>query len=81
LPPQNSNPPVEIHKHGVLLTGSGSVVADAEAALGDERVADELQVDAVAVRPNEPVDRRAAVLADQRRRRKSAIPGKDPHQH
>ena len=61
------------------LTGSGSVVADTEAAVGDLGVADELQVESIAVRANDSINRRAAVLANQRRRSESSIPGSRLH--
>jgi len=54
-------------------TCGGTVVADAEATVRDDLVADKLEVETIAVRANETVYRASAVRADQRRRSETAI--------
>ena len=54
-------------------TCGGTVVADAEASVRDDLVADKLEVETIAVRANETVYRASAVRADQRRRSETAI--------
>ena len=61
-----------------FLTWSGAVIGDAKAAVGDKSIADELQIQSVAVWTNCRVDRSTAVFVDQRRCGEAAIPENDP---